>query len=134
MTTRVTTDAVVVDASALVAIAFGEPAGETVARRLEGAAVFAPYLLKFEMANAAWKRARRRPREATEIFNALSVMLDHRWSIAWQDVDVADAVLIAHAINMTAYDASYLWLAGSLGADLITLDERLARLSEALGA
>jgi predicted nucleic acid-binding protein len=27
---------------------------------------------------------------------------------------------------VTAYDASYLWLAGFLGADLVTLDDRLA--------
>jgi len=35
--------------------------------------------------------------------------------------------LVAFASGTTAYDASYLWLAGSLGADLVTLDAGLAR-------
>jgi len=35
-------------------------------------------------------------------------------------------VLLALRTGLTPYDASYLWLAGYLGADLVTLDERLA--------
>ncbi len=46
------------------------------------------------------------------------------------DVDHADAVLIARATGLTAYDASYLWLAGHLGAELVTLDARLAAALE----
>ena len=95
---------VVVDASAIVAIAFNEPSADAVARRLEGAAVCAPTLLKFELANAAWKKIRRQPDRARPILQALAAL----------------------ATGLTAYDASYLWLAGSLGADLVTLDTRLA--------
>jgi predicted nucleic acid-binding protein len=40
--------------------------------------------------------------------------------------------LVAQALGVTAYDASYLWRVGSLGAGLVTLDERLARLSAAM--
>ena len=123
---------IVVDASALAAVAFREPAGDAVARRLEGATVCAPTLLKFEMANIAWKKARRQPVDAAAIFTTLRRALSDRSGIIWHDVEIADVVLIAHAIGVSAYDASYLWLTASLGADLVTLDEPLARLSDVI--
>ena len=43
-----------------------------------------------------------------------------------------DVVLTARATGLSAYDASYLWLAGFLGADLVTLDARLARAGESV--
>ncbi|HZT90151.1 MAG TPA: type II toxin-antitoxin system VapC family toxin [Stellaceae bacterium] len=33
---------------------------------------------------------------------------------------------LAEAAGLTAYDASYLWLARALGAELVTLDRKLA--------
>jgi hypothetical protein len=36
------------------------------------------------------------------------------------------ALELAAATGLTAYDASYLWLARELGAELVTLDRRLA--------
>jgi predicted nucleic acid-binding protein len=45
------------------------------------------------------------------------------------DVNLTDVVLIAKATGLTPYDASYLWLAASLGADLLTLDKRLIAAS-----
>lgn len=118
---------IVVDASALAAVVFGEPEGEAVAARLDGADVSAPILLRFELANTAWKKCRERPQDAARIVQALAKILDPARGIAWHDVDHADAVLVAGATGLTAYDASYLWLAGALGADLITLDRKLAR-------
>jgi predicted nucleic acid-binding protein len=120
------TTRVVVDASALAALAFGEPAGDDVARQLEGATVSAPTLLKFELASVARKKMRRHPEVAQQVLAALADTLG-AGGINWRDVDVADAVLIAHTTGLSAYDASYIWLAGSLGADLVTLDTRLAK-------
>ena len=40
--------------------------------------------------------------------------------------------MLANATGLTAYDASCLWLAASLGADLVTLDRRLAAAVEPL--
>jgi predicted nucleic acid-binding protein len=118
---------VVVDASAFAALVFHEPAAHVVRDRLEGATVFAPSLLRFELANTAWKKIRRQPEDAAKIVAALAIALDDRSELIWQEVDPADTVLLAQATGMTAYDASYLWLAASLGADLITLDEQLAK-------
>ena len=117
---------VVVDASALAAVVFGEPGADEVARCLDGAAVFAPDLLAFELASVARKKLRRHPERAEEILRALWAALDRRRGIEWRAVDHGDVVLLALRTGLTPYDASYLWLAGSLGADLVTLDERLA--------
>jgi predicted nucleic acid-binding protein len=124
----------VVDASALAAVVFQEPGAEAVSQQLDGAIVFAPDLLKFELASAAWKKARQRPAEATKVLSALSLALDGRWNLNWQDVQPVDVVLVAQATGLSVYDASYLWLAGALGADLVTLDARLAAASDAVGA
>lgn len=116
-----------VDASAFAALVFHEPAADVVRDRLEGATVFAPSLLRFELANTAWKKIRRQPEDAAKIVAALAIALDDRSEVIWQEVDPADTVLLAQATGMTAYDASYLWLAASLGADLVTLDQQLAK-------
>lgn len=117
---------IVVDASAMVALAFNEPAGDDIARRLDEAEVHAPTLLAYEMANAAWKKARRYPDQAPAILRALMLALDPTTGIRWHRVVEPDVAVLSIATGLTAYDASYLWLAGMLGADLVTLDERLA--------
>jgi predicted nucleic acid-binding protein len=124
----------VVDASALAALVFQEPKGNAVRKRLDGAAVFAPELLRFELANTAWKKVRRQPADAVKILTALTMALDDRFGLIWRDVDARDVALLAQATGTTAYDASYLWLAASLGADLVTLDDRLARAVDGLAS
>ena len=76
----------VVDASAMAAIAFGEPEGEALARRLDGAAVFAPTLLAFELANTAWKKIRREPTLRGPILASLDRTLSPGSGIIWQAV------------------------------------------------
>jgi predicted nucleic acid-binding protein len=115
----------VVDASALAAVVFREAGSDRVADRLRGASVAAPHLLKHEMANVALVKARRDPASAARVMMALETALAGGFGIHWYDVDHTDAALIALATGLTAYDASYLWLAGSLEADLVTLDRSL---------
>lgn len=124
----------VVDASALAALVFQEPDGDAMRLRLDGAEVFAPELLRYELANTAWKKVKRQPADAAKILTALSLALDDKAGLIWQDVDARDVVLLAHATGTTAYDASYLWLAASLGADLVTLDDRLAKAVDRMAA
>lgn len=120
---------VVVDASAMAAVVFQEPGFETVAARFDGAALFAPDLLKIELANVALIKARRNPAEAPGIFAALETAIDRRTGISWRDVDTVDVTLLAFMTGLTAYDAAYLWLAGWLEADLVTLDAQLIAAS-----
>jgi len=117
---------IVVDASALAALVFHEPDADRIARRLERASIAAPTLLKFELANVAWKKMRRSsPAEAATVLQNFGDGLDLGRQIAFHDVSHTDAVLIAREAGVSTYDASYVWLAGWLGADLVTLDRRL---------
>lgn len=115
---------VVPDASALSAVIFGEPDADRIVDQLADAELFAPTLLQFELANVAWKKARRDPSSGVALLTALRAAMDDG-GITWVDVNLTDVVLVGQAAGVTAYDASYLWLAGSLGADLVSLDERL---------
>ena len=122
----------VVDASAMAAVIFKEPGFEQILERLTAGAVSAPPLLEFELINIAWKKVRRHPSHAAAILTALGLGLSGQWDIEWHDVEPVDVALVAAATGTSGYDASYLWLAGALGADLVTLDSRLARFQGAI--
>ena len=116
---------VVVDASALAAVIFEEDGASDGRARLQGASICAPELLKLELANTAVKKARRHPEKAPEIFARLDGFRELRHGIQWHDVQPVDVAILASLTGLSAYDASYLWLAGWLEADLVTLDKRL---------
>jgi predicted nucleic acid-binding protein len=118
--------AVVVDASAIGAIMFGEPGGQTLAAHLEGETLLAPSLLDFELTNLALKKARKRPDTLPKILLSLRTAL--ALPVSRIAVPGLDVFALAVATGLTAYDASYLWLARTYDAELVTLDAALERL------
>lgn len=114
----------VVDASAFAALLFAEPEAETIAERLTGARLAAPALLDVELANVCLTKIRRQPSQREALSAAFR--LAHRLKVETVAVDHAAALDLAEATGLTAYDASYLWLARALGAELVTLDRKLA--------
>ena len=50
----------------------------------------------------------------------------HRLPVEAMDVDHLAVLALAERSGLSSYDASYLWLAQSIGAELVTLDRRLA--------
>jgi len=120
--------AVVVDASALGAIAFGEPEGPALAAHLEGETLLAPALIDFELMNLAVTKARRRPDLIDKILLSLAAAL--ALPIARVTVPGPDVFALAMATGLTTYDASYLWLARRRDAELVTLDRALVRLTD----
>lgn len=121
------TAAKVVDASALAALVFGEPQAETIAARLEGARLAAPSLIDFELANVCLTKIRRRRGDRDALRAAFR--LARRLRVEIVAVDHAAVVDLAEAAGLTAYDASYLWVAKALDAELVTLDRKLAAAS-----
>jgi predicted nucleic acid-binding protein len=114
----------VVDASAVAALLFAEPEAERVVKRLGTALLVAPTLLDFELASICLKKMRRHPERRAAFREALA--LRTRLAIDLLPVAPDEVVPLAEATGLSAYDASYLWLARRLGAGLVTLDRRLA--------
>jgi predicted nucleic acid-binding protein len=114
-----------VDASALAALLFGEPEAEAIASRLDGVRLVAPDLLPFELANVCLVKCRRHPDQREALLAALK--LRGRLGVEEIAVDHDAVVELALVTGLTAYDASYLWLARQFGADLVTLDKALDR-------
>jgi predicted nucleic acid-binding protein len=120
----------VVDASAVVALLFNEATQEKAVARLRGASLHAPALLEFEVANACLKKMRASPGERDVLLEAFSMLA--ALSIALEEINVAETIALAERTKLSCYDASYLWLARTLDAELVTLDEKLARAEKAL--
>lgn len=118
-----TADTKVVDASAIAAILFDEPEGPAMALRLTGIRLIAPTILDYEIGNIALKKARRHAELRDAIMAAFGLYLT--LSIDKFAVDRADVLRLADSAALSFYDASYLWLARSFGAELVTLDRRL---------
>jgi predicted nucleic acid-binding protein len=116
----------VVDASALAAVTFNEPLAAEIRDRLAGRQLVAPRLLAYELLNTAVKKIRRHPAQAPVIRAAVARVLAEDFAIYWSDVEPGPVVDLAEQSGLTAYDASYLWLARYLGAELVTLDSELA--------
>ena len=115
----------VVDASALAAVAFNEPLASEMSDRLGDRQLVAPRLLAYELTNAAIRKLRKHPGQATLIRGGLARALGPDFAIFWSDVEATPVLELALETGLTAYDASYLWLARHLGAELVTLDAEL---------
>lgn len=117
----------VVDASALGALLFGEPKARDIKRRLSGATLAAPTLLRYEIGSICFKKLERYPEQRTGLLG----MLDHfeRMDLQELSVPTQDVVVLAEHEKLTVYDAAYLWLARALEAELVTLDSALRRAS-----
>lgn len=120
----------VVDASALAALLFGEPEAEVVAERLGEARLVAPALIGFELANVCLIKSRRHPEKRAMLTAAFK--LRGKLTLEEIAVDQDETLELATTTGLTAYDASYLWLARQLGAELVTLDTQLAKAEAAL--
>ena len=101
---------VVVDASALAAVLFAEPAGALMQEKLRDTRLIAPALLPFELASIYAKKCRRYPKDVG--------LLQRQWQ--W-----LRALALALQHRLTPYDASYLWLALDQNLPLATLDTQL---------
>ena len=120
----------VVDASALAALVFGEPDAEIVAARLEDATLMVPPIFRPELANICWKKLRRHPERREVLLSAHSLV--DQMEIHELTVPAHQVLLLADRENLTAYDASYLWLAQDLGVELVTLDTDLNKAVQRL--
>jgi predicted nucleic acid-binding protein len=124
---------VVVDASAMVEVATGDPGW---ARRFagwqdDGSLLVAPGILRTEVANALLLGLRLDPLDVVgrvRLLLAAGIDLVDRGLVG-----LADAVDLAARHRLTVYDAAYLGLAMELGGELATTDRALAAAARAEG-
>lgn len=115
----------IVDASALGALVFGEPKAEEVARTLRDSSLAAPALIWFELASICLRKMKAHPAQGDQILSAF--LMGRKLAIEIAEVDHYAVVNLANETGLTTYDASYLWLAGHLKGELITLDGKLQK-------
>ena len=115
----------VVDTSAIAAIVFAEPAAEGIVERLGTSRLIAPSLLPYEIVSVAAGKVRRG--EVSSEAAGLAVQTFTRVSIELHEPDLLEVLRLTGLTRLTAYDAAYLWLARSLSAELVTLDEKLLK-------
>jgi len=122
----------VVGASVLGAWCFRESQAPEALSLIEGAQLHAPVLLAYELTSIARRKAVAYPDQVNALAEALQTALS--LDIDWRGV-AHDAVFrLALQAGLTAYDASYLYLARALGASLATFDRRLGRAAHEAGA
>jgi len=119
----------VVDASVLGAVVFQEPRLAAAVALLQGAELYAPILLAYELASIARKKALLHPPSAQDLLANLEDA--QAMDIRWMEVNHLAVVRLALETGLTTYDASYLQLAQSLGLALVTFDERLQAVVDA---
>jgi predicted nucleic acid-binding protein len=113
----------VIDASSLAAVVFEEPDGASVLEHCRGFRLLAPSLIDYEMANIGLMKRRRFPEMAEKIALQFDAYL--RLDLKRGAVDIGAVLALAEKTRLTAYDASYLWLAMENGCPLSTLDKAL---------
>jgi len=113
----------VADASILAALIFQEPRRNEAESLLRGADLYAPTLLPYELASIARKKSSKCPGKRPRILEALRNAL--AMDISLVNTDAVEVAALALDKGLTVYDAAYLWLARSLGAELLTFDHNL---------
>ena len=118
----------VVDASVLGALFFREAQAEEALSHIGGYELYAPTLLSYELTSLARKKTHRYPEQRGPLAQALALAL--AMDIRRVEVEHQEVLQLALEKEITAYDASYLHLARSLGVPLVTFDQKLSAAAE----
>lgn len=110
----------ILDCSAVAGIVFREAWEAAARQQIHGRSLHAPHLLSSEIASVALKKLRRGEAHAADGLAAVAAM-----EITLHRIEPVPVVELAYQYGLSAYDASYLWLAADLKCPLVTFDERL---------
>jgi predicted nucleic acid-binding protein len=120
-----------VDTSVIIAVIANEPAKGVLIAQTQGAELFAPRSLHWEIGNAfsaMLKRERitlEQAKTAVEIYEQIPLTLI--------DVDLTQALELASRLNIYAYDAYIIACASNQNCSLLTLDGGLSYAAKAAG-
>ena len=116
----------VIDCSALAGIVFQESWQAKAQQSIAGRTLHAPSLLPYEITSVTVKKLRRGETHAAD---GLAQALD--MDIDLHEINAQEVFELAKRYQLSAYDASYLWLAAELKCPLATFDEKLATAATA---
>ncbi|MBA4387941.1 MAG: VapC toxin family PIN domain ribonuclease [Verrucomicrobia bacterium] len=122
---------IVIDTSTLIAVIVGEPERQAIIEATSGHTLIGPGSIPWEVGNAfsamlKQKRIRvENARRAMELFSSIP--------LRYVEVDLPNAVSIAHQTNSYAYDAYFLDCALRHSAPLLTLDGALRAAATHMG-
>jgi len=94
---------------------------------LKGIRIFVPTLLPYELASIARKKSVLHPDKRSIIMDALDICLGMDMTLS--EPEYRELSVISLETGLTVYDSAYLWLARSLGIELVTFDRRLSSIS-----
>lgn len=117
---------IVIDCSVLAGLVFEESWQLQAIEKIHGRTLNAPYLLQAEIASVALKKYKKGAQDIAE----KGLVHYAKLSIDLHPIYPADSFALALRYNLSAYDASYLWLAAVLKAPLATFDEKLAAAAQ----
>ena len=124
--------AIVCDASVLASLVFDEHDSPLAQALTRSRRLFAPRLLRYEMAHVTVSKSLRLPADsAGRLIKAFEAGL--RVPVRLVEPHWPNVVALALAHGLSAYDAAYLQVSLSLSLPLATLDKRLGRAAERLG-
>ena len=117
---------IVIDCSVMAGLVFEESWQLKAAEKIQGRTLNAPYLIQTEIASVALKKHKQGIPDMAEkgLAHYASLLIElHR-------VYPDDSFALAVQYKLSAYDASYLWLAAELKAPLATFYEKLAEAAQ----
>ena len=91
-------------------------------KKIFGRTLNAPFLLEIEITSVALKKHK----QGLEALVAEGLASFKAMNVALHQIDLPQVLALALQYKLSAYDASYLWLAAELKAPLATFDEKLA--------
>ncbi len=122
---------VVIDTSAVIAVIANEPEEAAVSRYIEGANLFAPLSVHWEVGNAFSAMFRRRRISLNQATGAISNY--EQLPLRLMNVDLREALELSYRLNLYAYDAYVIACASGLGMPLVTLDRRMSAAARSAG-
>ena len=122
---------IAVDTSAILAVLLSEPSRPALIAATEGCALIAAPSLPWEVGNALIAGVRKRRLTEEVVLKAWASY--GRIPVRLAQLDVAQALKLAVALRVYAYDAYMLEAARSARAPLLTLDAALARAARSIG-
>ncbi len=122
---------IVSDTNIFLAVVLDEPEKDHLIRITSGVDVSAPEILPYEIGNALSAMLKRGQISGKEALAAQQAA--NEIPVRLLAIDIGEALKLAMAFNIYAYDAYFLQCALALSSPLITLDKRMKKVAAELG-